>query len=66
MHLLGVRAPALAPDERERLGLRLAVVEQGPNAPWVVAALSLAGGLEAASYSEAEITRVHQEVKVLT
>ncbi|HET9957662.1 MAG TPA: hypothetical protein VFQ61_24360 [Polyangiaceae bacterium] len=30
-------ATASAPDERTRLGLRLAIVDQGPNAPWLVA-----------------------------
>ncbi len=28
---------AAAPDERGRLGLRLAIVDQGPDAPWLVA-----------------------------
>jgi hypothetical protein len=32
-----VDATAAAPDERARLGLRLAVVDQGPDTPWLLA-----------------------------
>ncbi|MGC4092351.1 MAG: hypothetical protein QM756_31610 [Polyangiaceae bacterium] len=32
-----VDATAAAPDERARLGLRLAVVDQGPDMPWLIA-----------------------------
>jgi len=32
-----VDATASAPDERTRLGLRLAIVDQGPDTPWLIA-----------------------------
>lgn len=35
-----VDATAAAADERTRLGMRLAVVEQGPNAPWLIAVVN--------------------------
>ncbi|HET9931148.1 MAG TPA: hypothetical protein VFQ35_10695 [Polyangiaceae bacterium] len=35
-----VDATAAAPDERTRLGVRLAVVEQGPDAPWLIAVVN--------------------------
>ncbi|MFZ5894409.1 MAG: hypothetical protein ACOY0T_25330 [Myxococcota bacterium] len=35
-----VDATASAPDERTRLGLRLAIVDQGPDAPWLLAVVN--------------------------
>lgn len=35
-----VDATAAPPDDRTRLGMRLAIVEQGPDAPWLIAVVN--------------------------